>query len=171
MKKIMMDYNNPNDFWRHNDYDPYKGMNDEERMTAGCLQGMLYIVALAVAALICSLFASCKSVEYVPVIEHKTDTLIVTKHQHDSIHVHDSIMISEKGDTVRIEKWHTKYIETQVHDTTYISKTDSVPQPYPVTQYVEKPLSTPQKGLMVLGCVLIFLGIYRFARWLKDVLP
>ena len=171
MKKIMMDYNNPNDFWRHNDYDPYNGMDDEERMTAGCLQGMLYIVALAVAALICSLFASCKSVEYVPVIEHHTDTVRINHTERDSIYIHDSTYVREKGDTMLIEKWHTRWRDRVVHDTTYISKTDSVPKPYPVTQYVEKPLSTPQKGLMVLGGVLIFLGIYRFARWLKGVLP
>ena len=141
-----------------------KSLEDSYKM---CFWSMVLIIIL----LVLMMLTGCTTTKYVTVPEYHTDTLMVTKQQRDSIWLHDSIRVTEKGDTVRIEKWHTKYVEKQVHDTTYISKTDSVPQPYPVTQYVEKPLSTPQKGLMVLGSVLLFLGIYRFARWLKDVLP
>lgn len=116
-------------------------------------------------------FCSCKSVEYVPVIEHKTDTVIQTKVQRDSVWLHDSISVKEKGDTIRIEKWHTKYVEKQVHDTTYISKTDTVPQPYPVTEYVEKKLSTWQVVLMTIG-TLTLMGILIFiVLKLKRFLP
>ena len=116
-------------------------------------------------------FCSCKSVEYVPVIEHKTDTVIQTKVQKDSIWLHDSIHVTEKGDTIRIEKWHTKYVEKQVHDTLYQSKADSIPVPYPVTEYVEKKLSTWQVVLMVIG-TLTLIGIIVFvAMKLKRFLP
>lgn len=116
-------------------------------------------------------FCSCKSVEYVPVIEHKTDTVIQTKVQRDSVWLHDSISVKEKGDTIKIEKWHTKYVEKQVHDTTYISKTDTVPQPYPVTEYVEKKLSTWQVVLMTIG-TLALMGILIFiVLKLKRFLP
>ena len=39
----MMDFTNPNDFWMHKmqKYDPYKNMNDDERMKAGCIQALL----------------------------------------------------------------------------------------------------------------------------------
>ena len=116
-------------------------------------------------------FCSCKSVEYVPVIEHKTDTLIQTKVQKDSIYVHDSTIV-EKGDSIiKIEHWHTKYVEKQVHDTTYISKTDTVPQPYPVTEYVEKKLTTWQVVLMTIG-LLSLMGIIVFvAIKLERFLP
>ena len=50
------------------------------------------------------------------------------------IWVHDSIHVTDKGDTVRIEKWHTKYVESIRHDTVYKARTDSVPVPYPVTK-------------------------------------
>lgn len=116
-------------------------------------------------------FCSCKSVEYVPVIEHKTDTVIQTKVQKDSIWLHDSIHVTEKGDTIRIEKWHTKYVEKQVHDTLYQSKIDSVPAPYPVTEYVEKKLSTWQVVLMTIGA-LTLMGILIFiVLKLKRFLP
>ena len=116
-------------------------------------------------------FCSCKSVEYVPVIEHKTDTVIQTKVQKDSIYVHDSTIV-EKGDSIiKIEHWHTKYVEKQVHDTLYQSKTDSIPVPYPVTQYVEKKLSTWQVVLMTIG-TLTLMGIIIFvAIKLRRFLP
>lgn len=107
-------------------------------------------------------FCSCKSVEYVPVIEHKTDTVIQTKVQHDSIHVKDSTIVEKRDSIIKIGHWHTKYVEKQVHDTTYISKTDTVPQPYPVTEFVEKKLSTWQVVLMTIG-TLTLMGIIIFA--------
>ena len=88
---------------------------------------------LAAVAVLALLMCSCKSIEYVPVIEHHTDSVYLTKVQRDSVYSHDSVYIKEKGDTVLIERWHTKYIEKQVHDTTYISKHDSIPVPYEVT--------------------------------------
>ena len=107
-----MEYSNPNDYWRRQD-DLYRGMSDDERLQAGCLHGLFYIVAVGIAFAVCALFGSCTTTKYVPVIEHRTDTLIQTNLQHDSIYVHDSIMVSQQGDTVRIEKWHTKYVERE----------------------------------------------------------
>ena len=160
-----MNFINPYDYLKNQEFDPYTNMNDDERMKSGCLQGVIYVLAVAVAMLICSLFTSCKSIEYVPVIDHKTDTLIQTKVQHDSIYINDSTVITEKGDTVRIEKWHTKYVQKEVHDTTYISKTDTIPQPYPVTEYVEKHLAWWQEALMWAGVVcIVFVGVWIFKK-------
>lgn len=116
-------------------------------------------------------FCSCKSVEYVPVIEHKTDTVIQTKVQHDSIHVKDSTIVEKRDSIIKIEHWHTKYVGKLVHDTLYQSKTDSIPVPYPVTQYVEKELSTWQVVLMTIG-TLTLMGIIVFvAIKLRRFLP
>jgi hypothetical protein len=131
-------------------------MNDEERLKAGCWQMVVFIAAVAISMIVCSFFTSCKSVEYVPVIEHKTDTLIKTNLQHDSIYVRDSIMVSQQGDTVRIEKWHTKYVERDVHDTTYISKTDSIPKPYPVIQEVPAKLTWWQQTRLHIANILLW---------------
>ena len=95
--------------------------------------------------------SSCKTTEVVTVEKVKADTTYITKVQRDSIWQHDSVYVKEKGDSVLIERWHTKYIEKEVHDTTYVAKHDSVPVPYPVTKYVEKQLSWWQKTLMYAG--------------------
>ena len=80
-------------------------------------------------------------------------------------------MVSENGDTVRIEKWHTKYVEKQVHDTLYQSKTDSIPVPYPVIKEVEKPLTKTQRGLMLAGFLAIVSVVIFAAKKLKKILP
>ena len=64
-----MNFHNPNDFWMHNNYDPYKGMNDEERLAAGCLQALSFVGVLFIGLLICLLFCGCTTTQYVPVIE------------------------------------------------------------------------------------------------------
>ena len=154
---MLNDYNNPNDYW-HNHYDPYRDMSDEERLKAGCMQGSVIMVAVIIAMMVCALFTSCKSVEYVFVPQTHTDTLIVTNVQHDSIYINDSTVITEKGDTVTIEKWHTKYVEKQVHDTTYVSKTDSIPVPCPVETIKEVPaeLTWWQQTRIHIGGIVIF---------------
>jgi hypothetical protein len=98
-------------------------------------------------------------VEYVAVPQQHTDTLIITKHQRDSIFLKDSTHVSEKGDTVRIEHWYTQFVKKEVHDTTYIATHDTIPEPYPVevVKEVEKDLSWWQQTRMHIGGVVIWL--------------
>ena len=78
-----MEYNNPNDPWM---YDPYKGLDDDERMKAGCLQLASYIVMILFGLLLCALFSSCTTTKYVPVTEQHTE-----HHWHtDSVKERDS---------------------------------------------------------------------------------
>ena len=166
-----IDYNNPNEMWRHNGYDPYRGMSDDERMKAGCMQVVAFIVMLIVGIALCALFGSCTTTKYVPVIEHKTDTVLCHSTKHDSIWVHDSTFIREKGDTFYMERWHTKYIENVTHDTTYVATHDTIPQPYPVTEYVEKPLSKFEKCLMGVGILTLMALVIFVAMKIKRFLP
>jgi len=122
-------------------------------------------------AILAAVLAGCKQTEYVTVEKVRTDTTYITKHQRDSVWLHDSIIVSEKGDTVRIEKWHTKFIEKVSHDTTYVATHDTIPQPYPVTQYVEKPLSKIQKTLIGIGIFALMVVIVIVVWKLKKFLP
>lgn len=115
--------------------------------------------------------ASCTTTKYVPIIEHHTDTLIQTKVQKDSIWLHDSIHVTEKGDTVWIERWHIKWQTHLEHDTVYKARTDSVPVPYPVIKEVEKPRSKVEKGLMGVGILSIMALVIFIAFKLKRFLP
>jgi hypothetical protein len=150
-----------------------KKLDPQDQMAAGCFRAVAIIVAFIIAMIVCSLFSSCKSVEYVPVIEHHTDTLIKTNVQRDSVYVHDSVTVTQKGDTVLMDRWHTKYVEKQVRDTTYVSKIDSIPKPYPVEVKVEKQLTWWQQTRLYLANILLWLvGIlsaYYIIRWIfKD---
>ena len=126
--------------------------------------GMLLAVAF-LALLMCS----CKTIEYVPVVEKEVhhDSIYFTKVQRDSVWLHDSISVKEKGDTIRIERWHTKYIEKQVHDTTYIAKVDSIPVPYEVVKEVAAELSWWQQTRMRMGeaLILILSALAAFGLW------
>ena len=163
----MTEYTNPNEPWMRTGYDPYKGMSDRERLKAGCLQGASFFILLILGLLLCALLQGCKSVEYVPVIEHRTDTVYQNTVQKDSVYVHDSTFIKEAGDTLLLEKWHTKYVLKEKHDTTYVSKTDTVPAPYPVEVIKEVPaeLSWWQRLKMKVGGAAIILCLLAFAIW------
>ena len=150
-----------------------KKLDPQDQMAAGCFRAVAIIVAFIIAMIVCSFFTSCKSIEYVPIIEHHTDTLIKTNVQRDSVYVHDSVTITQKGDTVLMDRWHTKYVEREVHDTTYISKIDSIPTPYPVEVKVEKQLTWWQQTRLHLANILLWLlaiaSAYYIIKWiLKD---
>ena len=148
-----------------------KKLDPQDQMAAGCFRAVAIIAAFIIAMIVCSFFTSCKSVEYVPVIEHHTDTLIKTNVQRDSVYVHDSVTVTQKGDTILCDRWHTKYVEKQVHDTTYVSKIDSIPNPYPVEVKVEKQLTWWQQTRLHLANILLWLlaivAVYYIIRWIN----
>ena len=157
-------------------YDPYKGMTDKERMTAGCLQGVALIVTFIVVMLLCALLGSCKPQErIVTIVAHSTDTLRLTQVQRDSIYMHDSIHVREKGDTVLIERWHTRWRDRWHSDTVYRARTDSVPYPVEVIREVPAELTWWQKVRLqaidfVIYIVVIVLIVYLGKKHLKKIM-
>ena len=137
---------------------------------SGCIGTVIGIILAIIICAIISSLTSCTTTKYVPVVTVRTDTVQITKHQRDSIWLHDSIHVSEKqkGDTVwlQLEKWHTKYIEREKHDTIYQATHDTVPQPYPVPEYIEKKLSWWQQTRMHLGEVLLAALLIAAAVWI-----
>ena len=131
------------------------------------MKKLFFIIAAAI------MMVGCKSVEYVPVLEHRTDTVYQSKVVHDSIYQHDSTYIKEKGDSVYIEHWHTKYVLKEKTDTLYESRVDSIPIPYEVVKEVEveKSLSWWQSMRMHIGGIvcwlLLILAIYGILKWRK----
>lgn len=114
--------------------------------------------------------AGCKSIEYVPVVEHKTDTTYITKNHRDSIYVHDSTYIHERGDTVWIERWHTRWRDRLLLDTIYEAVHDTIPLPMgtgtwqtsmPRTHPLgsERSLTWWQQTRIYIGNIAIFAGI------------
>lgn len=163
-----MEYFDPNDHWMRQHQDE---MDEDERLKVAILQGLTFVMMLILLLVLCALLGSCTTTKVVTVEKVRTDTVWQNHTKHDSIWIHDSIRVTDKGDTVRIEKWHTKYVESIRHDTVYKSRTDSVPVPYPVIQEVAKPLTVMQKGLMGIG-VFALLGLIVGLAWkVKKFLP
>lgn len=146
-------------------------IQDFDYEPGGCGTQILFIIIVGIALFL----TGCKSVEYVPVVEtqYHHDSIYFTNVKFDSIYVHDSVSVKESGDTVRIERWHTKYKEKQVHDTVYQAKTDSVRVPVPYE--VEKKLTAFQKIKMDYGgyalLIVIFTFIYIIYRFTRRFLP
>ena len=126
-------------------------MNDHTS-TIDTFLGILWGI---VACLVITLLGGCKTVKYVPVESHTTDTLYQVKVERDSIHTRDSIYIHEwsspTGDTIYIDRdrFHTLYRDRWHTDTLYRSRVDSIAVPYPV----EKPLTRWQQFCLDYGKV------------------
>jgi hypothetical protein len=122
-----------------------------------------FIVTMVLFA--ATVLTSCTTTKVVTVEKVRNDTTIITKWQRDSVWLHDSVTVREKGDTVLMEKWHTKYIEKQIHDTTYVAKHDTIPQPYPVEKKVPAELSWWQRLRIILGNFVILAVIAIAGYW------
>ena len=85
------------------------------------------------------LLTSCRPIRYIPVTtqDHSRDTIHLLTTRHDSIHLHDSIYITERqaGDTIYITT--TKYQlrdRTQlIHDTIRQVHHDTITRPVTIT--------------------------------------
>ena len=145
---------------------------DEKDFNRALCNVIKWLVVWMVILFVLALLASCRQVEYVTVEKVLTDTTYITKWQRDSIWLHDSIHVKEKGDTVLVEKWHTKYIEKVTHDTTYVATHDTIPDPFPVETIKEVPaeLSWWQRLRLWIGnigllAILGAIGYYGVRIW------
>ena len=167
---MFTDYHNPNDYWRHNPMMQDPNIDPDDAMKSGCFVLLFYIVAFIVGIALCALFGSCTTTEYVTVEKVKHDTTYVSKVQRDSIYIHDSISVDRKDSIIKIEHWHTEYVDHAVHDTLYQATHDTIPQPYPVIKEVEKQLSKRQKMVFTIGIFTIIAAACWFMWWAVKIL-
>jgi hypothetical protein len=132
---------------------------------------LLFALAAAVAVFGLLLLTGCTTTKYVPIETVRIDTMKVTKYERDSIYIHDSTIVREKGDTMLIEKWHTRWRDRWMHDTVYQSRVDSVPQPYPVTEYVERKRSKIDWFFTITGIIALIAVIVYAAVKVRKFLP
>lgn len=130
----------------------------------------MILAALMMASCVGSRYASTYegSRDSTRVSTHQMDSIFARMTQRDSIYVHDSIYVLEKGDTVYqyVEKLRYKYVNSvdtlykyrTLRDTVYIERCDSIRVEKPV--YIEKPRRWYEKGLMLAGsmcCIALIL--------------
>ena len=137
---------------------------------------LLLALAAAVAVFGLLLLTGCTTTKYVPIETVRIDTMKVTKYERDSIYIHDSTIVREKGDTMLIEKWHTRWRDRWMHDTVYQSRVDSIPKPYPVEKRVPAELTWWQQTRLHLANILLYallvfgvikLGKFLLSRYIK----
>lgn len=131
----------------------------KKKVTNALVELSAWLVSLTLFGFILFFMFGCSTKEYITVEKVRSDTVQITKWQRDSVWLHDSIHVTERGDIVKIERWNTKYIERQLHDTLYVATHDTVPKPYPVIKEVPAVLNWWQKLRIILGnFVLMFAG-------------
>lgn len=153
-------------------------MNDRQqyRLMRKVIFAALETIGTFFAILICFALigtcVSCKQIEYVEVERHTTDSIYIKQVQHDSIHVHDSIWAERRGDTIFVDRWHTKYVERIKNDTINVSHADTVPVPYPVEVVKEKKyIPGIVKILAWIGGIMIFIVVSYIVIWILKNRP
>lgn len=133
------------------------------------LARMCFIIIVGVVVAVLLGMCSCTRTVYVPKVTVEHDSIYIATHTRDSVYLRDSIYIREKGDTTVLERWRTQYVERLRVDTTTVTVSDTIREPYPV----EKPLTGAQrtwinvgKGCTIIGgmVAVVFFG-YAFRRY------
>lgn len=99
------------------------------------MRSLLQIILLLLVLALC---LSCGTrVQTVEVERVQTEYQERLRLVRDSVYLHDSVYVAQRGDTIYHDRWRTRYKEIIRHDTTYIERRDSIS--YPVVVEVEKP--------------------------------
>lgn len=119
------------------------------------MKRVLFVLA-ALTAVLCS----CTRTVYTPVesVNVRTDTVYSAKVRVDSIVLHDSVAVVQRGDTVLVTRYRDRYRVREHTDTLYKSVIDSVrvAVPYPVERTLTRWEQTKQDvGGMALGALVI----------------
>lgn len=114
------------------------------------------------------LLSGCKTTKYievpVEVVKVKTEYVYQSRvdstYSKDSIYIHDSIYVKEKGDSVFVYKYNTKYIQgidfKYIYNTDTVLVCDSIPVITPVKEVVEvNKLNWIQELLIWLGIIFL----------------
>lgn len=174
---MIHDYSDPNDMWRQTGYDPYKGMDEHERMMAGCMQGTAFLVVLIVGLLLCALLGSCTTTKYVAMPQQHTEHHWHTDsvRERDSTHTERETVIREVDSAamarygIQMERNQRAWIVLQremknrlreLEHTASQRDTvrDSIPVPYPVEKRVPAQLTWWQQARLHLANILLWLA-------------
>lgn len=71
---------------------------------------------------------SCTTTKYIPVETIKTEYRNVIEFAHDTTIIKDSVWVKEKGDTIYIDRWHTRDRVVLTNRVDSFIRVDTIPQ-------------------------------------------
>ena len=151
----------------HDNYDPERDAADIKHLVIGLIMGLI-------ACALITMCTGCTTTKYIETVREvtvaKTDTFL----QKDSVFCHDSIHVKEKGDSVIIDRWHTRWkdrvVYQAVHDTITTTETKEVTKEVPaqLTWWQQTRLHIANIALWAL---LIAVVVWVGKRHIKKLLP
>jgi len=149
----------------------YPVSDDSDDVDGGCFTKLFGIFLIILFCIIVSIITGCTTTRTLTVERVKNDTVIMNHIHYDSIYVgsviHDSVIERQRGDTLYIDRWHTR-VQTQYrdrwlydsiyinkHDSIYIYRRDTVRVPRIITQTVPARLSAWQQVRIWLANIIV----------------
>ena len=182
----MISYNNPNENWRKR-----QTYNDRLESESGAVikQIVKTLLVCLAFALLGWLLSGCTTTKYMPVTETHTEHHWHTDSvkERDSTHTERETIIREV-DSAAMAKYGVQMqanqrawlvlqreMENRLRELEHMSAhkdtvRDSIPKPYPVTEYVERKRTTFEWLLIIVGIAAIFGGILWLANKIKKYL-
>ena len=169
---MIIEYSNQDDFWFKKSVEDLPQEEQEEVTIRSIAIGCMMYAAAFLILYVVMLLASCTTPKVLETV--RTDTVWRNRSATDSIFIHDSVVVAEThwGDTVRLvtDRWHTRWRDRVVHDTTYVSNRDTVAAyaneslPSPITGWQHFLMWTGRIALAAIACAVVVLV---FRRWLR----
>ena len=148
-------------------------INDKLKMRKMGMMRIMRVLGLVGFVGLLGLVSGCTTVREVVVTKEHMDTLYVDRWMRDSIYLetekHDSVIVREKGDSVIVERWRTewrdRWRDRVVHDSVYISKTDTVKEVVTETRPARNELTWWQRVRMTVGEIAMLVGFVLLVVW------
>lgn len=135
------------------------------------------ILFLSVILVAVFLLSGCKTscvpmekVVYRDVVKHRTDTVFNT----DSVWLKDSVIVRQRGDTVYLDRWHTKWKSQYIYkvktDTLIVRDTVNVSASATKNKDAVMTISIDKYGFITLVFALVLVLVWlikRFRLWLQ----
>lgn len=113
---------------------------------------------LSILSLVCLILASCGQIKYIPVVEVKHDSTIVTKFKVDSVYFYKDRIVEKGKDTIYIKEVEYKYKYQLLRDTLVKVQIDSIPYKVEVEKVVEVPRKRTWFDYISYICLGLVLG-------------
>ena len=114
-------------------------------------------IVLLVIVTILSLFGCRTKTVYIP--QETIRTEYQDRYLRDSIYLHDSVYVRGRGDSVFVDRWHTRYIDRLRVDS--FLRTDTIWEPYPVEKVVYVNKTAWYQDVLIwigLGALAVLIG-------------